>query len=180
MPKSLTKRVAALLIGLAASAAAHDTSVETRPVVSESLTLSGSVQTPMVLSLADLEGFPPQQIGELDVVCQSGANRGKKENLRGVLLKDILDRAGLAAESPRDFRRMAIIARATDDYQVLFSWAEIFNSPAGEGIIVYFRKNGLPLGNEEGRIALISTRDTLTGPRNVKWLNEIEVRLVAE
>jgi hypothetical protein len=27
---------------------------------------------------------------------------------------------------------------------------------------------------------LISTRDTLTGPRNVKWLNEIEVRLVAE
>jgi hypothetical protein len=75
---------------------------------------------------------------------------------------------------------MAIIARATDDYQVLFSWAEIFNSPAGEGIIVYFRKNGLPLGNEEGRIALISTRDTLTGPRNVKWLNEIEVRLVAE
>jgi hypothetical protein len=77
MPKSLTKRVAALLIGLAASAAAHDTSVETMPVVSESLTLSGSVQTPMVLSLADLEGFPPQQIGELDAVCRSGANRGK-------------------------------------------------------------------------------------------------------
>ena len=50
---------------------------------------------------------------------------------------------------------MAIIAKATDDYQVVFSWAEIFNSPAGDGIIVYFRKNGLSLGNEEGRIALI-------------------------
>jgi DMSO/TMAO reductase YedYZ molybdopterin-dependent catalytic subunit len=180
MPKSLKKLVAALLIGLAAGAAAHDAPVETRPVVSESLTLSGSVQTPMVLTLADLEGFPPQQIGEVDVVCQSGANRGKKENLRGVLLKDILDRAGLAAESPRDFRHMAMIAKATDDYKVVFSWAEIFNSPTGDGIIVYFRKNGLPLGDDEGRIALISTRDTRTGPRNVKWLSEIEVRIVAE
>ncbi|WP_373510267.1 hypothetical protein [Thiocapsa sp.] len=115
MPKSLTRLVTALLIGLAAAAAAQDTHLESNPVVSESLTVSGSVETPMVLSPADLEGLSARQLGELEVICQNGANRGKTENLRGVLLKDILDRAGLAAASPRDFRRMAVIAKATDD-----------------------------------------------------------------
>jgi hypothetical protein len=89
----------------------------------------------------------------------------------------------LGASEPGRCRRGSDAAspiKATDDYQVVFSWAEIFNSPAGDGIIVYFRKNGLPLGNEEGGIALFSTRDTLPGPRDVKWLNEIEVRLVAK
>lgn len=107
MPKSLTRLVAALLIGLAAPTAAHDTHVESSSVVSESLTASGSVETPMVLSPADLEGFPAQQKGELEVICQNGANRGKKENLRGVRFKNILERAGLAAARLRDFRRMA-------------------------------------------------------------------------
>lgn len=144
--------------------------------VSETLTLTGAVVHPKTLSVADLERFPPHQIGEFDMICESGANLGKRENLRGVRLRDILLDAELKALTPKHFRQMAIIARATDGYIAVFSWAELFNSAVGDQVIVYFSKDGRPLDDAEGRIALVSTTDTRTGPRHVRWLNEIEVR----
>jgi len=73
-----------------------------------------------------------------------------------------------------------VIASATDGYKVVFSWSEIFNSPVGEGVIVFFEKDGKPLADDEGRIALISSRDLRTGPRHVKWLSGIEVRKIVD
>ena len=35
------------------------------------------------------------------------------------------------------------------------------------------------LGDDEGRIALISAKDIRTGPRHVKWLQSIEVRKIS-
>ena len=75
---------------------------------------------------------------------------------------------------------MAVLAIASDGYTVVFSWSEIFNSPVGDGILVFFEKDGVPLGDDEGRIALISAKDIRTGPRHVKWLQSIEVRKIAE
>ena len=75
---------------------------------------------------------------------------------------------------------MAIIATASDGYKVVFSWSEVFNSPLGEGVIVFFEKDGVPLADDEGRIAMVSTKDIRTGPRHVKWLQAIEVRKIAE
>lgn len=147
-----------------------------RGAISETLAITGAVVNPRTLSVADLERFPPQQIGEFEMICESGANLGKRQNLRGVRLRDILEQAQLKALTPHHFRRMAIIARATDDYIAVFSWAEIFNSAVGDQVIVYFSKDGQPLDDSEGRIALISTTDQRTGPRHVRWLNEIEVR----
>jgi hypothetical protein len=144
--------------------------------LSETLALTGAVVHPKTLSVADLERFPSHRIGEFEMICESGANLGKRENLRGVRLRDILLDAELKALTPKHFRQMAIIARATDDYIAVFSWAELFNSAVGDQVIVYFSKDGRPLDDAEGRIALISTTDTRTGPRHVRWLNEIEVR----
>lgn len=150
------------------------------PRISESLAITGAVVNPQTLSLTDLEQFPPHRIAEFEMICESGANLGTRENLRGVRLRDILEQAQLKALTPHHFRKMAIIAKATDDYIAVFSWAELFNSPTADQVIVYFRKDGLPLGDEEGRIALISTADSRTGPRHVRWLNEIEVRPLGE
>ena len=72
------------------------------------------------------------------------------------------------------------IASASDGYKVVFSWSELFNSPIGDGVLVMFEKDGNPIGDEEGRLALISTKDIRTGSRHVKWLNDIEVRKVVE
>lgn len=149
-------------------------------LVSETLTVSGLVENKLTLSVAELRQFPAHKLGELPVICQSGANRGKLENLKGVMLKDILEKAVIVSKSHNDVKKMAIIATATDDYKVVFSWSEVFNSAIGEGVMVFFEKDGLPLSDDEGRIAMVSAKDIRTGPRHVKWLKEIEVRKIVD
>lgn len=148
--------------------------------VTENITVSGAVENPLKLSVADLRNFPPQHIGEVSVVCQSGADLGKLQNLKGVLLRDILEKAKIVSQGHNDVKKMAIIAIASDDYKVVFSWSEVFNSPVGEGVVVFFEKDRLPLADDEGRIAMISSKDTRTGPRHVKWLKAIEVRKIVD
>ena len=86
----------------------------------------------------------------------------------------------LDAPGHNDVKKLAIIATATDGYAVVFSWGELYNAPAGEGVIVYYQKNGKALDDNDGEIALISAKDIRTGPRHVKWLNGIEVRKLVE
>lgn len=148
--------------------------------VTERISVSGLVEHALQLRVEDLRKFPPQQVSEIPVVCQTGAELGKMENLKGVLLRDVLGKASVVSRSHNDVKKMAVIATASDGYKVVFSWTEIFNSPIGEGVIVYFEKNGLPLADDEGRIALISARDIRTGPRHVKWLKGVEVRKIVE
>ena len=153
---------------------------DTSNFVTENIAVTGVVENKLTLSVADLRKFPPQQVGEVKMMCQSGANLGNLENLKGVLLKDILDKAGIVSKSHNDVKKMAIIATASDGYKVVFSWSEIFNSPIGEGVLVFFEKDGKPLGDDQGRIAMVSAKDIRTGPRHVKWLQGIDVQKIVE
>lgn len=151
-----------------------------RLFTTEKITISGAVKNKLTLDVAGLRQFPPQMVGEVPLVCQTGADKGKLENFKGVRLSDILEKAVVAAPGHNDVKKMAVIATASDGYKVVFSWSEIFNSPIGEGVMVFFEKNGLPLSDDEGRIAMVSSKDTRTGPRHVKWLQDIEVRQIVD
>lgn len=148
--------------------------------VTDSISITGAVENKLTLNVAELRNFPPQLVGETPITCQTGADKGKLENIKGVLLKDILEKAVVISKEHNDVKKMAIIATASDGYKVIFSWSEVFNSSVGEGVIVFFEKNKLPLADNEGRIAMISTKDIRTGPRHVKWLQAIEVRKIVE
>ena len=65
--------------------------------VTTRFTIEGAVENRLDLGIEDLNRFPPQQIGELPLVCQTGANLGKLEQLKGVLLRDILEKAVIKA-----------------------------------------------------------------------------------
>lgn len=160
-----------------AVAAAADTSASP---VTDKLAVSGTVEQTLSLSVDDLRKFPSQQIAEITLTRQSGADAGKLENVKGVRLRDILDQAKLVTHDHNDVKKMVIIATASDGYKAVFSWNELYNSPQGDGVLVYFEKNGKPLGDDEGHIAMISSKDTRTGPRHVKWLQSIEVRKIAD
>ncbi|MDE2599385.1 MAG: molybdopterin-dependent oxidoreductase [Rhodocyclaceae bacterium] len=163
--------------GLAGAAGKPDQPAQ---YVTDSVSVTGAVERPLQLRVADLRGFPPQQIGEVPMVCQSGANLGKLERLKGVLLRDILEKATVKAPGHNDIKKMIVVAGASDGYKVVFSWSEIFNSPVGDGVIVFFEKDGQPLADDEGRIAMISSKDLRSGPRHVKWLQSLEVLKVVE
>lgn len=148
--------------------------------LTEKVSVTGAVENSLNLTVGDLKAFPSQQVGNMPVVCQTGATTSTIESLKGVLLRDILEKATVISKAHNDVKKMVVIASASDGYKVVFSWTEIFNSPLGEGVLIFFEKNGLPLGEEEGRIALISAKDTRTGPRHVKWLSQIEVRKIVD
>lgn len=168
----------ALLLGnssLAATPAADNSSL-----ITTKLEINGAVELPMIIGLEELRRFPTAQLGEVKVICQSGADKGTLQNLRGVRLKDLLERAKIRAPGHFDARRMIVLATASDNYVAVFSLQELINSPVGEQVIVFFEKDGKPLGDDEGRIALVSAMDIRTGPRHVKWLKSIEVRKVVD
>ncbi|MBC7857634.1 MAG: molybdopterin-dependent oxidoreductase [Burkholderiaceae bacterium] len=172
--------LACCALALCGPSAAAGKAANPAQYVTESMTVSGAVEHALTLRVADLRQFPPQQLGEVPLVCQTGAKVGQLENFKGVLLRDILEKAVVVSHDHNDVKKMLIIATASDGYKVVFSWSEIFNSPVGDGVLVFFEKDGQPLADDEGRIAMVSSKDLRTGPRHVKWLQGIEVRKIVE
>ena len=165
---------------LAAAPAWSAAPASARDNMSHALAVTGVVETPLSLKVADLRLLPPANGGELAVTRHNGDKAETITSYKGVRLRDILDKAVLDAPGHNDVKKLAIIAKATDGYAVVFSWGELYNAPAGEGVIVYYEKNGKALDDNDGEIALISAKDIRTGPRHVKWLNGIEVRKLVE
>ena len=84
--------------------------------------------------------------------------------LVGCLLRDVLDRAGLVETRRFDLRRSVVIATASDGYRAVFSWAELYLSPIGDGAMIVYERDGAALPDSEGPLALVSLKDTRPGP----------------
>lgn len=148
--------------------------------VTQSLRVSGNVARPLTLSVDDLKRLPVQRVEDRRVVGAPGIAAETVRRYTGCLLRDVLDAAGLTEKARRDLRRSYVVASASDDYQVVFSWGELYNSPLGAGVLVVYEIDGAPLADSEGRIALQSLKDDRPGPRHVKWLSRVDVRIAAD
>jgi DMSO/TMAO reductase YedYZ molybdopterin-dependent catalytic subunit len=162
---------AGLLLGLAVSAAAAG--------VSEQLSVAGAVKTPLTLDVDQLKAFPAAQISTLTVTRRLDG-RDVVSAVRGVRLTAILERAALAPADHNDWKHTVVLATASDGYKVAFSWPELFNTEVGTSVLVIFERDGQPLADREGRIALVSARDLQSGPRSVRWLQRVEVKVLPE
>ena len=85
--------------------------------------------------------------------AQVGAGEAVRQ-FAGCLLRDVLNAAKLAEGDRHDLRRTIVVATASDGYKAVFSWGELFNSTIGDGVLVVYERDGAPLGDDEGRIAL--------------------------
>ena len=134
--------------------------------VSTQLNVTGEVQRSLTLSVDELRAIAKRR---------GAAEAGAYGGLR---LTDLLEEADIRRDSPRALRRTYVVASATDGYQAVFSWGELFNSPVGPKVLIAIERDGQPLRDGEGRFALVSLADEKFGPRHVKWLSRIEVRQV--
>lgn len=146
----------------------------------QAVTVSGLVEHRLVLRAEALRQYRPAQIVELKLPGKGGAEPATPSVVRGVRLRDILDQATIVKRDHTTIKKLAIIAGATDGYKVVFSWNEIFNSDAGDSMLVLFERDGKPLAAAEGPLALIAGKDTKTAPRHVRWLQSIDVRQVVD
>lgn len=146
--------------------------------VSEALLVTGEVQQELRFGLADLEKLPAQPIPDVVITNHLGQPKGTATQLKGVLLKDLLQTLKLKEESPKRYSEFFFTFIAADQYKVVYSWNEIFNSPTGLHVYLITSKAGKPLATMDDRILVLTTTDFKTGRRHIKGLSRIVVSRV--
>lgn len=141
--------------------------------VSERVAVSGAVKQPLDLDVNTLRKLAQR---EIPVPLRDGG----QQMLKGVLLRDVLKQAELDVQSHHDGKKTIVVATASDGYRVVFSWLELLASSMGDGVLLILEKDGQPLADSEGRIAMVSARDNHFGSRYLKWLKTIEVRKIVD
>ncbi len=178
----MSRTLAGVLIAIVALAAPVCVIAQNTPRPATALVVEGDVGHRLSLAVADLRRLPVRQIEDVRQIRVGGApapESGATRRYAGVLLRDVIAAAKPVEKERHDLRRSIVVATATDGYMTVFSWAELFLSPIGEGAMVVFERDGAPLAASEGPFAIVSLKDTQPGPRHVKWLERLELRRVA-
>jgi len=140
-----------------------------RPVAQEGvLTVAGDVSTPLTITPAELKAMPRTTV--------SVADQGREVKYSGVLIGEILARAG--APLGRDMTGPAVstyvLASAKDGYQALFSLAELDPAFTPNDIIVADTMDGQALFDYQGPFRIVAPKDK-RGARGVRMLQKLEV-----
>lgn len=143
---------------------------------SSAFTIQGDVKAPKTFSISDLKKMKAVPIEDVVITNHLGEKKGEARGLKGVLLRDLLGQIEIDADSPRVLSEYYFVCIANDNYRVVYSWNEIFNTAVGETAYVVTEKNGKSLDILPDAIAMVSSKDARTGRRNVKALTTIEVK----
>jgi hypothetical protein len=141
-----------------------------------SFRVSGDDVSPVEITLSELSKLKEIQIGNATITNHLGEKKSEQKALKGVLLKDVLQVIEIKSESPKILSEYYFVCKATDNYTVVYSWNEIFNSPTGDFVFIITGKDGKSLKEMEESILMISANDFKTGRRFVKSLTSIEVK----
>jgi DMSO/TMAO reductase YedYZ molybdopterin-dependent catalytic subunit len=146
----------------------------------EELIVSGDVKRPLALDAASLRAMPAATQTSYRSSREVAGQPTAATVVGGVRLFAVLEQAGLAERDRFDWRKAVVIASARDGYRVVFSWPELANTAAGAQAMVVYERDGAALDAQEGPLALHAPGDTRRGPRHVKWLNRLEVRILRD
>ncbi len=142
------------------------------------LEVEGFVPRPGAFTIGMLEHLPRHDLGPTQVLCYSGRPVAQVDSYVGARLVDVLDACGLTERPRSELKRCVAVALGNDGYQAIFSWNELYNSAIGEKVLVLYEKNAEPLDAHLGRICLISANDTRLGPRHLRGLSKVTVRML--
>ena len=162
LPPAIAGLVLALALvmtpGLPATLAAQSGAVSP----AAELRIGGSVETPLVLSAADLRKMPRKTLKVVN------PHEKKSEVYEGVALEELLRRAG-AVQGERlrgPALAMYVLAEACDGYRVVFSLAELDSAIVDSDIIVADTVDGGPLGPNQGPFRIVAPHDK----RPARWV----------
>jgi hypothetical protein len=144
----------------------------------DKFSVEGIVRNQLTVSIADLGAYKTYNTDSVVITNHLLQKKHTIINLQGVLLKDILDKAEIVAESPKVLSEFYIVCIASDGYKVVFSWNEVFNTKTGESVYILTGHDGKAAAVTNDRITLVSSNDKATGRRYVKGLQRIIVERV--
>ncbi len=140
------------------------------------LQVGGLVQHKLALTAQDLRALPQKDYTEKRSVIVDGREVTQTVLMRGIPLRALLDRAGLAPDR-HAVRRSYVLLTAQDGYQTVFSWGELYNTRGGDDVLVLLHHGDDDLLARDGFPSLRSLQDIRPGPRHVRWLTSVEVLL---
>ena len=165
-----------IVMALLASCSSGGIAAQAASPITTTITVAGNVAQSLSLTVADLKRYPVHEIEYLPgrgTEHKSGSEPARR--YAGCLLRDVLAAAKPVENKPRELRKSYVVATASDGYEVVFSWAELFVSPVGDNAFVVYERDGSPLPDDEGRIALVVVTD-VRPVRHVKWLKALTLR----
>lgn len=143
-------------------------------LTAQTLVVSGEVEKPLKLSLADLELLPHQTVDAVE-------HSGEKAQFTGVPLYQILKTAGvpMGEQLRGPALSLYIVVIASDGYQAVYALPEL-DPLTNEGpVILADQKNGKPLDPTIGPLRIILPKEK----RHARWVRQvtkIEVRRAAK
>jgi DMSO/TMAO reductase YedYZ molybdopterin-dependent catalytic subunit len=164
-----------LMLALLALCSSAEIAAQAAGSITTTLTVGGNVSQSLSLTVADLKRYPAHQIDYVPPQTEHNSGSEPARQYTGCLLRDVLAAAKPTEGKARDLRRSYVVASASDGYEVVFSWAELFISAVGDNVYVVYERDGTPLADDEGRIALVVLTD-LRPARHVKWLSTLMLR----
>lgn len=142
--------------------------------LTKEIKLFGEVKYPLTITVDSLKLMKVFEGGELQLVCRSGENRKKINNFKGVLLKDLLDKAQMQINHKESGKYIVKIT-STNHYVVTYALNEILFNETGNNVYVIFEENGEPITKDGGLMSVLTLNDQVTGVRHVKWPELIEI-----
>jgi len=133
------------------------------------LAVSGEIKAPLRLTLSDLQAMPGTKVTAND-------HDGKTANYEGVLLSEILRRAGVPqGEALRgDALSLCVLVKAADGYQVTFAPAELDPLFTERKVLLAYRRDGASLDAKAGPLRLVIPEEKRHG-RWVRQVVELEI-----
>jgi DMSO/TMAO reductase YedYZ molybdopterin-dependent catalytic subunit len=140
------------------------------PAPAAQLTVAGDVTTPLSLTIADLKKMPRKTVAVMN------PREKKMETYEGVLLEDLLHRAGaMQGDQLRGLAlSMYVVAEAADGYRVVFSLAELDSAFSESDVLVADTRDDAPLDATIGPLRLVAPHDKRPA-RWVRMLKSIKV-----
>jgi DMSO/TMAO reductase YedYZ molybdopterin-dependent catalytic subunit len=132
--------------------------------------ITGDVQNPTTYD-EDSLGALPHSTEDVTFLTKTGPQSG---SFQGVLLWDLLNKAGITSDPTRDGQFQYVEVTATDCYQVVLALGEINPGFGGEQVLVADGENGAPLGADAGFARLVVPGDKFGG-RSTFWITSIKV-----
>ena len=145
---------------------------------SDSIVVKGNVKAQMVITPSSLSAYNKVTLGNVVIKNHEGKPKDTLMNVQGVLLKDLLAKVELDESNFKKFSEFCFVVKCTDDYTVVYSWNELFNSPTGNATYIITEKDGQKLSQMKDKIAIITQSDYNTGRRFSKSVATIEIKRI--
>jgi hypothetical protein len=141
----------------------------------EELTVEGKVEKPFVFTLKDIDQYKIASVDSLVIYNHLYERKRVVKNIKGILLKDILQKVTIDEKNPKQLSEFYFTCIAADGYKVVFSWNEIFNTEVGNHIMIATEADGIKGEMMPDRLQLLSAADLATGRRFMKGISKIIV-----